>query len=193
MRAVIKGAIFSAATLGMAEESWGCIFIEKTELEKFMEQLNSKPVSSAEDCSMTNIGVGDYYKLRPAVNLGNGRVYQIRETISEGDQSSSSLFVTDCNARLVTYLVGPVIGSDETGCGTFYEHGDLIGPDGIVNLLEGRDLYELEAIVVAAGGSVRDPNEVFNETDWGAPVWRKERVSFSCGCRLFYPDSPGAD
>jgi hypothetical protein len=193
MRAVLMGAIVSVATLRTAGDGWACTIIERTELEKFMDQLNSKPVNVAQDCSMTNIGVGDFDKLSPAVNIGNGRVYQTRESISEGDQYPTSLFVTDCNARAVTYLRGPVIGSDELTCGTFLYHGDLIGPDGIVTLLEGRDLYELEAIVVAAGGSVLDPNEVFNETDWGTPVWRKERVSFTCGCRLFYPDSPGAD
>ena len=27
---------------------------------------------------------------------------------------------------------------------------------------------------------------------WGERLWRKERVDLLCGCKLYYPDSPGA-
>lgn len=195
MQSFMSVSLACAAFAGLAGESRGCEFPTYSGLARFNVQSESRPVVVDADCSMTNVGLLDDIALGPAFDAGQGRVYQIHKSDPGAEGFPSSMFVTDCNALLVTYLEGPIDEDfPETTCGPRYRlHTALTGPNGIVTLGEGKDLYGLEAAVLAAGGRTRNPNEVFNTTPWGDPVWRRDRVNFTCGCRLFYPDSPGAD
>jgi hypothetical protein len=151
----------------------------------FRIQLLSAPVNVAPDCSFVNGGVFDNIRFTPANDLGQGRVYQTY--VGWEDEA----LVVDCNSREAIILVGPIEPDVITNCGDWVS-SPLIGPDGVVTLQEGSNLHELAAHVRSLGGGFRDPNRELNETPWGEPVWRRDRVNLLCGCNIFYPDSPGA-
>lgn len=153
-------------------------------------RAESKPVSVDNACRALNVGVYDGYSLGPAQGLENGRVYQ------EINGNDFEVLIGDCNSREVTILLGPATQVGENTCGPEYDYAPLTGPRSAFSLNRGDDLHDLVKQLEEAGGVENNPQDLFLrfEAKNGKKhkVGRKDRVDLLCGCKLYYPDSPGA-
>ncbi|SFJ27980.1 hypothetical protein [Jannaschia pohangensis] len=147
----------------------------------------SRPVEVTAQCAFTNGGGSDNLSGGDAVDLGNGRVAQSLL------YNNVAVLVSDCQSREATMFYAPVDESKGpfTTCGPT-DFLTTLGPDAIVDLSAGATLTELVEIVTPAGLRETDPIRALNTAPWGKPVPRKDRIDLLCGCKLFYPDSPGA-
>ncbi len=151
----------------------------------------SKRVAVDRQCRTINVGVYDDWSLGPATDLGNGRVQQVLE-----DTDQSQVLLADCNTREVTILQGAKAEFIETSCGRLYSYGPVTGDNAPISLSVGADLHDLVDLAAAKGITEIDPVDSFfrftsNEGS-GQAVGRKDRFDLLCGCKRFYPDSPGA-
>jgi hypothetical protein len=151
----------------------------------------SKRVAVDRHCRTINVGVYDDWSLGPATDLGNGRVQQVLD-----ETNQSQVLLADCNTREVTILRGAKTEFIETSCGRLYSYGPATGDDAPVSLSVGANLKELVDLAAAQGMTEIDPIDYFfsfrsNEGS-GQAVRRKDRFDLLCGCKRFYPDSPGA-
>jgi hypothetical protein len=151
----------------------------------------SKRVAVDRQCRAINVGVYDGRSLGPATDLGNGRVQQVLDETNE-----SQVLLADCQTREVTILQGTATEAGETSCGMAYSYGAVTGDNAPMSLSVGANLHVLVDLAVAQGMTEIDPVDYFfrftsNEGS-GQAVGRKDRFDLLCGCKLFYPDSPGA-
>jgi hypothetical protein len=174
----------------MANAASACIFV--WEIYTTSEALaQSKRVAVDRQCKTINVGVYDDWSLGPATDLGNGRVQQVLE-----DTDQSRVLLADCQTREVTILRGAATEAGETSCGMAYSYGAVTGDNAPMSLSVGANLHELVDLAAAKGITEIDPVDSFfrftsNEGS-GQAVGRKDRFDLLCGCKLFYPDSPGA-
>lgn len=174
----------------MSSAANACIIIPFTGAKKLEIRKASKAVVTNADCSFENAGLWDRHSAGPAVSLGNNRFYQIR---GQSPDVVSSVLVADCQER-------EVIGIDryhnvrpEDSCSLAADPLPLLSPEGPLTLKEGKDLSELSRIGESEGTIVVNQElKDLLETPWGKPMPSKDRVDLLCGCRLHYPDSPGA-
>jgi hypothetical protein len=150
----------------------------------------SKRVAVDRQCRTINVGVYDDWSLGPATDLGNGRVQQVLE-----DTDESRVLLADCQTREVTILRGAATEAGETSCGMAYSYGAVTGNNAPMSLSAGANLHELVNLAAAQGMTEIDPIDYFfrftsNEGS-GQAVGRKDRFDLLCGCKRFYPDSPG--
>jgi hypothetical protein len=151
----------------------------------------SKRVAVDRKCRAINVGVYDDWSLGPATDLGNGRVQQVLE-----ETKQSQVLLADCNTREVTILQGAEAEFIDTSCGRLYSYSPVTGANAPISLSVGTNLHELVDLAAAQGMTEIDPIDYFfrftsNEGS-GQAVGRKDRFDLLCGCKLFYPDSPGA-
>ena len=182
--------VFIALTM-VPEIALACSYIED-ERSIFQIKMESRPVQQLDNCAFDNAGVYDQWSGREAENIGHGRIAQRL-------WGSRSALIVDCNTREATILEGPsvqMLGPNgealSDSCGPTYFTYDIIGPEAVVSLAAGANLTEMIATAVAAGSRESDPVERYLMDPWGEPVWRKDYLDLTCGCRIFYPDSPGA-
>ncbi len=150
----------------------------------------SNPVVVDRQCRTINIGVYDGRSLGRATDLGNGRVQQVLENTDR-----SHVLLADCNTREATILQGAVTEVEESSCGLAYSYAPITGDNAPMSLSVGSSLHELVYFAALHGMTEIDANDHFFRFRSGGgwqPVGRKDRFDLFCGCKLFYPDSPGA-
>ncbi len=151
------------------------------------------------DSSFDKAGRGKWNSFRgqPVVDLGNGRIGQ---RLSSGDacRSQQNLFFMDCSSAEGIVIGGQLVGS-ETIVGAdgkkvvslpigVHESIELIQrPLGPIDLSEQTTVPELQSIVK----NHRYRSTTSLDTFFGRTVDQK-KVDYTCGCKLYYPDSPGA-
>lgn len=142
----------------------------------FLKPWQNERVLQKEDCSFVNGGDQDWIEGGASVDLGNGFV---------GQNIERSVNVVDCNNRTGINISGPVVGM--TSCGPSIDVDKIWPlPPGLVPKVEGR-LAEL-----AIRASRRDLAVQYDLNERFKADRRKDRFSQLCGCKLYYPDSPGA-
>lgn len=151
----------------------------------------SKPAISDQQCRVNNIGVYDYISLGRAEDLGNGRIQQVI-----GDSDQAQVYLADCNTREAIILVGKATRTGLTSCGPMYDYAALAGENAMMSLSQGKDLHALVSIGAALGTTERNPIDEFMsfDLDFGETrheVGDKDRFDLMCGCKIFYPDTPG--
>lgn len=150
--------------------------------KKWWENRSAKP---AADCSFDGGGRHDWTHGGPAVNLGNGRVYQLIMDI----HVPQSAVVTDCLSGSQIAVHNP--NGEETSCGLWSSIQEHIAPDGSLDLTRGKNLSELETYVSSRGFEVQSEIQVqLNNAYLDARP--RDVPDFMCGCRLYYSDSTGA-
>jgi hypothetical protein len=184
----LTAAIFALYAITNAASACSLAWEEYTTSEALAQ---SKRVAVDGKCRTINAGVYDYLSLGQATDLGNGRVQQVLE-----DTDGSLVLLADCNTREVTILQGAATEVGETSCGPDYSYAPITGDNAPMSLSVGANLHELVDLAAAQGMTEIDPNDYFfsfrsNEGP-GQAVGRKDRFDLLCGCKLRYPDSPGA-
>jgi hypothetical protein len=190
MRLDTLATVFAAA-LVLADAALACepVYDERS---LFEIRSVSKPVAVDPKCRAINAGVYDELSLGPATDLGRGRIQQVL-----GGQDQSRVLLVDCNTRELTILQGAVTRTTETSCGPVSEYADLAGAHATMPLDREENLHDLVEFAKKRGVTEINPLEYFFkfakpwETERHA-VGRKDRFDLLCGCKLFYPDSPGA-
>ncbi len=190
MRLDALATVFAAASV-LADAALACepVYDERSLFE--IRSL-SKPVAVDPKCRAINAGVYDALSLGPATDLGRGRVQQVL-----GGQDQSRVLLADCNTRELTILQGAVTRTTETSCGPISEYADLAGENAMMPLDREANLHDLVDVAAKRGVTEINPLEYFFkftkpwETEQYA-VSRKDRFDLLCGCKLYYPGSPGA-
>ncbi|MFQ6552852.1 hypothetical protein AAD018_010980 [Aestuariibius insulae] len=173
------------SSVAFAQTSIACSFTRPP--PEWQQQLSSQSVAVGLSCSFENAGLTDHISAGPAKDLGSGQIYQ-----RVNDQSYFVMFA-DCNTREATLLWGPPTPSAvEDSCGYYDGYEALVGDDAILSRTTGGNLHEFVAAAKDLGATELNPIKYLNETPSGKPVWRRDRIDLLCGCRIFYPDSPGA-
>ncbi len=129
-----------------------------------------------------------------AVDLGNGLVSQEITFGPHGCTSISFLSVMDCNAGKGIALSGaefpqkPTKGLHMVAAGAYREKVEnILVPKGYLDLSKVSNLQNLKSL--AAKNEIEmteDMNALYRENP------EMKRYRYSCGCKLHYPDSPGA-
>ncbi len=153
-------------------------------------RAQSRPVAVDPQCRMINGGVYDYQTLGPVELLGDGRFYQ------KVNDRPHEVMLGDCNTREVTILRGPGTQVGESSCGPSFEYASLVDENAPFSLSRGSDLHELVAIAMETGAREFNPKERFFEFTTNLTnthkVGPRDRFDLLCGCKRYYPDSPGA-
>ncbi|MEJ8560966.1 hypothetical protein QTO30_06850 [Yoonia sp. GPGPB17] len=174
------------ATFGVACE------LAYDERSSYRIRAESKPVEVDDQCRTSNINVDDVESLGAAQDLGAGRVLQ---SVSKTD---STALLADCNTRELVVLVGPSTIVGETSCGPRAVFSPILGPAAVFDLSRGEDLHQLVSLAEVAGLGAFDPNKRFFEFYNGLfnsnlnEVGGRDRFDLLCGCKVYYPTSPGA-
>ena len=164
---------------GMADAS--CSLAPKT----LFGLLANKRVKQKPDCSYVNGGYYDGESGEAAIDLGNGRVMQ--RVVPPGPMISERVILLDCASGDSLVVHGKADPDRETSCGSSFEVRRYEKPDGPLDYGAGADLSELERVarryevVVYGNAEAQNDDELL-----------RDRVDYFCGCRLFYPGSPGA-
>ncbi|WP_299665978.1 hypothetical protein [uncultured Ruegeria sp.] len=143
----------------------------------------NEKVKTAEDCSFTGGGRNDYLIGDAANDLGRGRVYQILH-----DFTSETAVVTDCKADEQVQIYAQGKDALTSSCDSEIKVVSHLKPNGPVDLDFGQNLENLSSEVRRLGYRVNQ-RIAFDET--GARP--RDYPDFYCGCKLYYPDSPGAN
>ncbi|WP_299986858.1 hypothetical protein [uncultured Ruegeria sp.] len=139
------------------------------------------------DCSFEHSGRGkwNYFGGNAVVDIGNGRIGQ-RIKSGQGCSPRDALFFQDCTTGESIVIEGKYFNSGIAG--HVPTSIDLIQkPDGPIGLTSATTVPELEQIPVEHRYSfTKDVQEFFGRTE------DHKRIDYTCGCKLYYPDSPGA-
>jgi hypothetical protein len=185
---ILTAAIVALYAMSNAASACSWVWEDYTTSEALAQ---SKRVAVDRQCRTINVGVYDDWSLGPATDLGNGRVQQVLE-----ETKQSQVLLADCNTREVTILQGAKAEFIETSCGRLYSYSPVTGDNAPMSLSVGADLHELVDLAAAQGMTEIDPNDYFfsfrSNEGRGQAVRRKDRFDLFCGCKRFYPDSPGA-
>ncbi len=185
MRGVGLAVIAVAFSHGPA---WSCSIIMPTLAERIGEALRDRRAVQARDCSFEYGGNRDEVAGGPAVDLGDGRIVQNQYWISRsstGRRDLGSTFLVDCGTGETAEVLGWL--ASETSCGPDYSMEGVVAPDGPLDLHHGANLSEF--VEQAERLDIRAWLDAITISDDLRP---RNNVDFFCGCRLFYPDSPGA-
>ncbi|MDA7963059.1 hypothetical protein [Ruegeria sp.] len=139
----------------------------------------------------------DTFSGEPVIDLGNGHIAQKLIT-GTNCMSRLNLFVSDCSTGqgIVVFgkRVGPVKKSDESGHKTV---SSAQGPDATIDLLQ----EPLGPLGLNSQTTLLDVRRTSIEHNYRAETnlrWffsrheTRKRIDYTCGCKLYYPDSPGA-
>ncbi len=161
-----------AAFCGFASTAFACsIPVPKENL----------PTSKLGNCSFENAGPMDSKWGREARQHRSGLVSQI---VSDGGYFR--LMVSDCSngeIKVIWAKVDPKIN----GCGGTFDMANHLSPTGPIDIDGAMSVADLLQQVEASGFSIDDHFigvlEIYASED---------RIDVTCGCKLYYPDSPGA-
>ena len=187
MRGMVLAAIAVAFSHGPA---WSCSIHMPTLAERIGEALRDRRAIQARDCSFEYGGNRDEVAGGPTVDLGDGRIAQNQywnwigrsTTVQRG---LGSVFLVDCGTGETAEVFGWLVS--ETSCGPDYSMEGVVAPDGPLDLHHGANLSEFVEQAEKLDIAVR--LDAITISDDLRP---RNNVDFFCGCRLFYPDSPGA-
>lgn len=147
------------------------------------------PLQLGAQCEYSNAGRDDYYDGyagRPVIDLGGGKIAQVR-SFNGSCTAHEELIVADCNAAQVITIAGvaPPDRRENLSESTFVKHLQRYG-GGPIALSAATTVPELAAMSRRAGFTLTlDPMGL---SDQGPG----NRVNPFCGCKRYYPDSPGA-
>ncbi len=192
-------AVLVGCALLSAQVSEACSIVEPSNAEKRKEnrqaRASSEPVVIGQRCEMSNVGIRDRVKTGAAMALGGSRFYQV---IDHGEGQVIDVIVGDCASREVIRVFSFEEWSIEkldSACNLVgREPVSLLEPNGPFSLTEGSTIAELKTHLSAYSDQVTiDENlEPLLLDDLGKKVPKKDRFDPLCGCKLYYPDSPGA-
>ncbi len=189
IRKSISKFLVAIAIAGAPVPTLACIYAEEQRSASEV-RADSKPVAVDRRCRMINGGAYDDQRLGEAVQLDDGRFFQVI------NENSAKVLLGDCNTREVTILLGPETIIGETSCGPQAVYAPLVGDQAPFSLNAGKDLHELVDVAAAAGARELNPNTQFFEFSINLTethkVGRGDRFDLLCGCKVFYPNSPGA-
>lgn len=148
-----------------------------------------KPLTVGPDCSFENAGRGRWGHGRGAavVNIGGGRIGQKITFGHFGCSASQVLLFKNCNVDAGIVLVGKFGHGPQIAGGSFTSIEAIQAPDGPIGLTKNSTVGELQEIAI--DNDIRfstDLKDFFQENA------KMKRFDYSCGCELYYPDSPGA-
>ena len=144
----------------------------------------NKPVVHGPSCEFEGGGRHDWISGGPAHDLGKSRVYQIVWDV----HSPETAIVSDCASgqQIAVYNKH----GEETSCGFWSKIEIHLVPKGRIDLSKGRNLKGLTRYLWLRKMGTRDVWFQLNNADFD--VEQADVPDFSCACRLYYPDSPGA-
>ena len=143
------------------------------------------PIQPASDCSFRDeiyLG-GVTITGKPARNIGGGRIGQ-RIIVDGGCGKTEDVVFYDCNSGEGLWIAGRDYGDDLSGG---RDADALFPPQGALVLSPTTSIADLAAIADREGYTHRRDLAVFLTEFFG-----KDIPDPACGCRVLYPDSPGA-
>jgi hypothetical protein len=169
-------------TLFATSSAFACSVIPRTKLDVY---LSNKPAKQAKDCSVKNIGEGDWAQGNASEDLGSGRVFQYF--------TNDVGVLTDCNEAKQIALLGIEVPEKETSCGEVYDLKAHLAPNGSIDLTVGSSIQEAEMILAKLHVVTRQYMGPANASSFSVmkPMKRDEFDLF-CGCKVYYPSSVGA-
>jgi hypothetical protein len=145
--------------------------------------FNNQRVRQAADCSFIGGQQDLYFGERSgeaAVNQGNGRISQ--------KITGMPLILVDCNEMEAVLVFGRTIpGSEENSCGPYFELDPYLSPEGQLDLSAGASMDAFLATAESLEITVREDFDLGDVVGSG-----KDQIDLLCGCRVFYPESAGA-
>lgn len=140
-----------------------------------------KPVRQKADCSFKNAGVYDAGRAKKAIDLGDGRVVQdIYDFIFE------ARVIQNCTTGESLVVEAKDWPQDQqTSCGGNDPVEESFAPLGPLDATQPLDALKVAAVDTGHRVSIK-VSELFTHKR------RRHRADMSCGCKLFYPDSKGA-
>jgi hypothetical protein len=177
--AYVLGVAFSSAPAA------ACTLAHEGGFARFVQSFEDKPVRQAADCSYVNGGNYDGDAGGPTLDLGNGRVAQEQFWVNESQSGLASVFLVDCATAETAEVHGRLEG--ETSCGPSYSMKDVVAPDGPIDLRSGASLQQLVRAAEQLG--IEANTDAIGVSQRLRP---RNNVDWFCGCKIFYPDSPGA-
>lgn len=181
-----------ALTALSVQPASACMYVAPSRDVQNETRRMSKPVETGADCSFVNGGVDDTIGAGPATQLGDSRFYQIMST-EEG--VPNSVIVADCGAREVIWLKRVHVKSAIDSCTVDTVDLPILKPAGPLDLTEGDTLSDLIRFARQTDREINVDESLswaFNDP-WGRSLPQKDKVDLLCGCKLFYPDSAGAN
>ena len=136
------------------------------------------------DCGFSDGGADDTSSGAPVVDIGGGRIGQKLSTDLYCGMTERLMFV-DCERAEVIVLEGGYI--DHSGGVPNSSIALIQRPQGPIRLRSSTTVAELA--VVADGADIAYTLNIFAELNRERP---RNRFDPFCGCKLFYPDSAGA-
>jgi hypothetical protein len=133
-------------------------------------------------------GLYDMARGNPVRDRGNGRVAQKIVFSNYGCNAAEALLFVDCNRPEAILLFGVLPGDKISPAGTsFTSIADIQPPLGPISIHANSTVDDLARTARRAGIEyLLSPARLFT----GSP--RQDRYDILSGCRLFYPDLPGA-
>jgi hypothetical protein len=154
-------------------------------------EVRNQRVQVFQDCRFENGLEHDKFQGGAAGDAGRGIIAQGLR-FSEGGPLKQAI-VVDCNTKKVAWLGGPITEQGPTTCGWDYiERAPLLKPEGVLDLREGANFEELLSIAKSLNVSVEVAPDTFTPKSQRNSVKLRDRVDPFCGCKIFYPDSAGA-
>ncbi|UUV05017.1 hypothetical protein [Ruegeria sp. YS9] len=139
------------------------------------------------DCSFRNGGRGQFaiFGGKPVVDIGNGRVGQ-RIHSGEGCSPDESLFFMNCADGTGIVVEGLHYSSEIAGYAP--SSIDLIQkPLGAIGLTSETTVSNVEEVATKNRYTfTKEVRDFFGRSE------NHKRIDYTCGCKLYYPDSPGA-
>ncbi len=178
MRAVLLIIASFMLSLGTAGTANACSPV-------FKAWWQNKSASPNPDCSFDGGGRHDWTSGEATRDLGDGRVLQIIHDLHSPEQA----IITDCSASLQIVVTNPE--GRESSCGFWSNIDEHISPRGDLDLTRGESLKELAIYVEGEGFTLASFQWVVGNV--GDELRPRDIPDFYCGCRLHYPDSPGAN
>ena len=151
--------------------------------------VGNQRVKTNPDCSFRRAGktMEDVGEGQPALDIGNGRVSQV---VSFGEHScmvDEFLIVQDCGTGDTVMLRGLIDPANDGGTGIQHSVRMLAERVAPLSFNEAVSLDAMSARAQQVGSSVSA-----DVKDFLMPFRKKDRFDPNCGCKLFYPESTGA-
>lgn len=164
--------------------------------EPVLDRQND-PVTVAGDCSFENAGadplgyVHDRRWGRPAQDIGNFLVIQRHRQDSGACDTVETLEIVDCRSARVLWLEGeqPTNAVMIGGQSVWKTLDAVLYPTGRFAIRQGWTFDEIMAEADRLDVTVEEVGDYYREASTSV---RWDIPDPMCGCRLFYPDSPGA-
>ena len=151
------------------------------------------------DCSFVNGGTFDNYEIvrgLPAEDIGNGRIFQILETVRTCGRQETLLFA-ECNTREAVLVNGAAKGGKQSTDGFVFPMpvagayeatvDAILAPNGHVRVGPQATVASVTSDAEREGVVIHRDLNVFLSN-----MRPRNRFDPLCGCKIYYPDSAGA-